>query len=1129
MEEVNVGSLPPKYRFEYYTSRPEYWGFDGLPFGGVYGVTVALAFGVSLELENLVLWLLLPLSVHIALFLGTQWSAEVRCFARFRRVAECSQASHVKVVPLSQSSHGFRRRLVVPVRRNGGEVSIEYSKKKFVWDEQSGFKRLKFELTAPVGRYMSAAGLSSSQVTLATRKYGENAYDIPVPTFSELFQEHAVAPFFVFQVICVLLWLMDEYWYYSLLTLFMLILAEAQMVHRRLHDLSELRGMRIPSRPVQVFRENWKLVNSDRLLPGDVVAVCREELSCPCDILLLEGSVLVNESMLTGESVPQMKVALEATVEDTSLDMKGLHKSHVVSAGTTIIMHKNNSKTKAYKKVPVVGNSAVAVGYVLRTGFDTTQGKLCRTILFSAERVTVSSREASYFLLILLSFALVACGYIIYDHIHLAPLRTDETPRTTFKLFLAISHIITAVVPPEFPIMLSLAVNLSLVALVQKKIFCTEPFRVPLAGKVETCCFDKTGTLTSEMMEVDGVYGCEAEDPTSTVSFMSGAVMSGCSSLMVVDGEVVGDPLEKAALQYAQWELVSADLVVRPGRRGDRIHTLRRFPFVSELQRMCVLASVTEGKTTQTDKVFALVKGSCEILAPRLKSAPANLGDVQARLTKSGLRVLCLAAKEVEEKWKTNYDQVDRDDLERDLDFCGLLGLRNVVKPFVGSVVKQLRRSYHRVVMITGDNPLTACQVAIQIGMADKPFLILEAPKCEAGEAPLRWRTRESPSETLPFDLDGARGLVDKYALCVPGLALAALSEDALTRLVLLVTVYARVSPQQKEQVVIELNKRTHTMMVGDGTNDVGALKHAHVGVSLLPFALPKMMTSRARPARPELADQAPIVRLGDASIASPFTHKGNSIKCSVNILRCGRATLSTFLMMHKIMGLNSVLSAFAMSVLTLDGVKFGDGQTAVESIFSSMCFFLVSRSAPAKTIAKERPTSSVFAPSVLISLVLQLAVHMSVSFYGWQYAVTFRGKDFKRDLEGDFEPSLTNTVVFQIMAASHVASFLANYEGQPFMQPLTSNRPLLFSLIMFVGLIFATASEAIPELNEMLSLVVSNDPAFRQNLLTLLAADIGLAVLFAKSVSYMSLRHRARASERRAKEAGLCAPPGKE
>ncbi|CAE8590852.1 unnamed protein product, partial [Polarella glacialis] len=84
--------------------------------------------------------------------------------------------------------------------------------------------------------------------------------DIPLPTFAELFKEHAVAPFFVFQLLCVLLWLMDEYWYYSLLTLFMLIVLEAQMVHRRRHDLSELRAMRIPPRPMQVLRDGgWRV------------------------------------------------------------------------------------------------------------------------------------------------------------------------------------------------------------------------------------------------------------------------------------------------------------------------------------------------------------------------------------------------------------------------------------------------------------------------------------------------------------------------------------------------------------------------------------------------------------------------------------------------------------------------------------------------------------------------------------------------------------------------------------------------------------------------------------------------------------------------------------------------------
>merc|ERR1712100_827292 len=148
-----------------------------------------------------------------------------------------------------------------------------------------------------------------------------------------------------------------------------------------------------------------------------------------------------------------------------------------------------------------------------------------------------------------------------------------------------------------------------------------------------------------------------------------------------------------------------------------------------------------------------------------------------------------------------------------------------------------------------------------------------------------------------------------------------------------------------------------------------------------------------------------PLVRLGDASIASPFTYKGDSVKCSMHVLRCGRATLSTVLMMYKIMGLNSVMSAFAMSVLTLDGVKLGDGQTAAESLFTSMCFFLVSRSKEAKQLAKQLPTSSVFAWHVMTTLFIQLVVHLSCLYYGWSLATQFREDNYARNLEGEFAP----------------------------------------------------------------------------------------------------------------------------
>merc|ERR1712039_139878 len=132
------------------------------------------------------------------------------------------------------------------------------------------------------------------------------------------------------------------------------------------------------------------------------------------------------------------------------------------------------------------------------------------------------------------------------------------------------------------------------------------------------------------------------------------------------------------------------------------------------------------------------------------------------------------------------------------------------------------------------------------------------------------------------------------------------------------------------------------------------------------------------------------------------------------------------------------------------------------------------------------------------------------------------RPADFKRDVEGEFEPNLTNSVIFQLMAATHASSFLANYDGHPFMMPLTTNKPLLYSLSFFLLMIFATGSEAIPELNELLSLVPCPTPEFRQRILMLLVADIGLSVGLSQAVGALAVYIRGGAAERIAREQGL-------
>uniref|UniRef100_A0A673YCW4 Polyamine-transporting ATPase 13A3 n=1 Tax=Salmo trutta TaxID=8032 RepID=A0A673YCW4_SALTR len=893
--------------------------------------------------------------------------------------------------------------------------------------------------------------------------FGVNEIAVKVPSVFKLLIKEVLNPFYIFQLFSVILWSADEYYYYAVAIVFMSVISIATSLYTikkqyvMLHDLVAAHSIV----RVSVCRANNDIEEalSTDLVPGDVMVIPSNGTIMPCDAVLVSGTCIVNESMLTGESVPVTKTNLpnpgEGDKEGDGAYSMEEHKRHTLFCGTHII------QTRFYS-----GELVKAV--VVRTGFSTAKGQLVRSILYPKPTDFKLYRDAYLFLLCLVAIAGIGFVYSIVLSI------MNKT------IIIESLDIITITVPPALPAAMTAGIVYAQRRLKRIGIFCISPQRINICGQLNLVCFDKTGTLTEDGLDLWGVQRVEngtfhlSEENAYKESLVKSqfvACMATCHSLTKIDGQLSGDPLDLKMFEATGWILEEATeeetslhdrimpTVVRPPKQlmppepvmspeqdmelydlslAYEIGIVRQFPFSSALQRMCVVARLLGEK-----RMDAYLKGAPEVVASLCKkdTVPEDFAEVLEDYTKQGFRVIALAHRRLESKLTWHKVQnINRDQMEANMEFLGLIIMQNKLKAETAGVLEDLRRAHIRTVMVTGDNMLTAISVARDCGMIppqDRVIIADALPSKDGQSAKINWRYADKPSKHMGKAprLEVRDGpLVDQYHFAMSGKSFAVITEhfqDVLQKLVLHGTVFARMAPDQKTQLIEALQSVDYFVgMCGDGANDCGALKRAHGGISLSEL---------------------------EASVASPFTSRTPNISCVPSLIREGRAALITSFCVFKFMALYSIIQYISVTLLYSILSNLGDFQFLfIDIAIILLIVFTMSLNPAWKELVSRRPPSGLISGPLLFSVLTQILICLGfqtiaflwVRHQAW-YDIWTPESDSKNDDHNI--KNYENTSLFYVSSFQYLIVAIVFSKGKPFRQPSYKNFFFSLSLLLLL------------------------------------------------------------------------------
>ncbi|PWN47581.1 hypothetical protein IE53DRAFT_335199 [Violaceomyces palustris] len=949
--------------------------------------------------------------------------------------------------------------------------------------------------------------------------FGKNQIQVEGKGVVEIMLEEVLHPFYVFQIYSIVLWCNDDYVPYAIVIAVVSIIGIVITTVTTKRAIERMRRVSRFSSPVSVLRDSgWVTIDSEDLVPGDVVDLNqpRAPMGClPCDVLLLEGDCIVDEAMLTGESVPVLKAPCPDQLIRTSLvsdsatqQLKKLDR-HLLYSGTRLIR----------VRPPCPTTTRVTKGLVIRTGFSTAKGSLVRQMLFPRPIRFKFYRDAFLFIGYLGAIALVGTiSTIIYFHV----IGVDGA-----EIALRSLDVLTIAVPPALPATLSICITFAIARLRRRRIHCTSPQRINVAGMVNVACFDKTGTLTEEGLDVLGVRsvvdskpegrilsplhhsvqdlrrekpGIRTEEEQRSPLDLEEALAT-THDLNLLRGEPIGEPLEVKMLGWTGRKLEEeeeeeeeggegegggkvillrtggiecgrprnpegtlARIPIVRGRRasesqvgtdpveaGKDVALVRTFGFSAQLRRMSVIVKRDGDVGAQL-----YCKGAPEVVSDLClsESLPKDYRQVLDHYTRAGFRVLALAGKRFEAMgWEEASRFMTRGEAEKGLDLLGLLIFENKLKEGTTAAIARLRDDARLPIKVcTGDSVLTAVSVARECGILDGAKPVYSA------------RIRKEGKED--DDDDKVSKIGKRYQDVVEWFNLDD-EDETLNDLDLNPNLQGSL---RLKDVELAISGETYRHLMNQSPKET--LERAMVKAKVFARMSPDQKQDMVERLQTlgytvsftgdgandcgalKAADVGLSLSEAEASVAAPFTSHCREISCLEDLIREGRSALSVSFSMFKWMSVYSLTEYFTVLLLYGRATSMDNAEYLFIDVFLVLPIaFGLANTRPSERLSSQPPPSRL---ATFLPVTSMLGQVILVFLSQTVVHLTLRSRSWYQP--PNLDPSdlelknQDNTALFKASIFSYLISAICYSLGPPHSQPLYRNLLLFPSLILLAS-----------------------------------------------------------------------------